>query len=70
MEHHAEILSGRVWRQRTPSWRDLAADLFVYDDRTRTFRFAVTQGQLQARVGTLMRVNAAAMAAGLFCRAR
>ena len=25
MEHHAEVLAGRRWQQRTPNWRDLAA---------------------------------------------
>ena len=25
MEHHAEILTGRAWQQRSPNWRDLVA---------------------------------------------
>ena len=25
MEHHAEVLAGRVWQPRTPNWRDLVA---------------------------------------------
>ena len=25
MEHHAEVLAGRVWEPRTPNWRDLIA---------------------------------------------
>src|SRR3974377_2153727 len=25
MEHHAEVIRGRVWRQPTPNWRDLVA---------------------------------------------
>jgi NitT/TauT family transport system permease protein len=29
VEHHAEVLSGGVWRQRIPSWRDLVATLLV-----------------------------------------
>ena len=29
MEHHAEVLSGGVWQQRLPGWRDLAATLLV-----------------------------------------
>ena len=29
MEHHAEVLTGGLWHQRIPSWRDLAALLLV-----------------------------------------
>jgi NitT/TauT family transport system permease protein len=29
VEHHAEVLRGGIWRQRIPSWRDLAAILLV-----------------------------------------
>ena len=29
MEHHAEVLTGGVWHQRVPNWRDLAAVLLV-----------------------------------------
>ncbi len=29
MEHHAELLAGRVWHQRIPSWRDIAAIVLV-----------------------------------------
>jgi len=29
VEHHAEVLSGGVWRQRIPSWRDVVATLLV-----------------------------------------
>jgi NitT/TauT family transport system permease protein len=29
MEHHAEVLTGGVWRQPAPSWRDLAAVILV-----------------------------------------
>lgn len=29
MEHHAEVLSGGVWQQRIPSWRDLVATLLL-----------------------------------------
>ena len=25
MEHHAEVLRGQIWHQRTPNWRDLVA---------------------------------------------
>ena len=31
MEHHAEVLTGGLWHQRIPSWRDLAALLLVID---------------------------------------
>ena len=29
MEHHAEVVKGRMWHQWVPSWRDLAAKLLV-----------------------------------------
>jgi NitT/TauT family transport system permease protein len=29
VEHHAEVLRGRIWHQRVPSWRDLATILLV-----------------------------------------
>ena len=29
MEHHAEVLTGGVWRPRVPDWRDLAAIVLV-----------------------------------------
>jgi NitT/TauT family transport system permease protein len=29
VEHHAEVLTGGVWQQRLPTWRDLAAILLV-----------------------------------------
>jgi NitT/TauT family transport system permease protein len=29
VEHHAEVLTGGVWRQRIPGWRDVAATLLV-----------------------------------------
>ena len=29
MEQHAEVLIGRPWHQRVPTWRDIAATLLV-----------------------------------------
>jgi len=29
VEHHAEVLSGGVWRQETPTWRDLVALVLI-----------------------------------------
>jgi NitT/TauT family transport system permease protein len=29
VEHDAEVLSGGVWRQQIPSWRDVVATLLV-----------------------------------------
>ncbi len=29
MEHHAEVLSGELWRQRPANWRDLAALVLI-----------------------------------------
>jgi NitT/TauT family transport system permease protein len=29
VEHHAEVVKGRMWHQWVPSWRDLAAKLLV-----------------------------------------